>query len=100
MWRKPSAMRCAYIRNVDDAGFLLMRCAHSPGTTRVLLANKIIAPLQTQKAKHNPKFYDDMGTFVRFMKLFFGIRLFLGIGGVEIDQTMSGSYSEPKGNSS
>ena len=57
-----------YIRDVDDAGFLLMRCVHSPGTTRFFLANKIIVPLQTQKTKPNLIFYDDMGTFVRFNK--------------------------------
>ena len=56
VWRKSSAMRAAlpfsaavrcahiHIRDVDDAGFLLMLCVHSPGATRVLLANKIIVP--------------------------------------------------------
>ena len=41
-----AAVRCAHIhiRDVDDAGFLLMLCVHSPGATRVLLANKIIVP--------------------------------------------------------
>ena len=79
VWRKPSAMRaclllaaalrCAYIRDVDNAGFLLMRCAHLPGTTRALLA-KIIVPFRTQTNKPNHKKMKDMGTFVRFMKLF------------------------------
>ena len=64
MWRKPSVMRCAYIRDVDYAGFLLMRCVHSPGTTRVLLANKIVVPLQTKKTNPLPILFDDMGTFV------------------------------------
>ena len=53
---KPSAMPCAYIRDVDDAGFLLTRCIHSPGTTRVLLTNKIVVALQTLKTKPNPEF--------------------------------------------
>ena len=39
MWRKQSAMRCACIRDADDAGFLTMRCVHSSGTTRVHLAS-------------------------------------------------------------
>ena len=43
------------ICEVDYAGFLLMRCVHSSGTTRGLLANKITVPLQTQKTKPNPK---------------------------------------------
>ena len=78
MWRKPSAMRCAYIRDVDDdAGCLPMRCVHLPGSNRVLVAIKIIiassiVPLQTQKTKPIPIFCDDTGTFVRFMKLYFG----------------------------
>ena len=65
MWRKASAMRaclllaaaarCAHVRDVDFAGFLLMGCVHSPGTTRVLLANKIIVPFQTPKTKPNPQ---------------------------------------------
>ena len=55
MCRKPSAMRCMYIGDVDGVGFLLLRCANSPGTTRVLLANKIIIPLQTPKTKSNPE---------------------------------------------
>ena len=64
VWRKPSAMRaclllaaalrCAYVRDVDNAGFLLMRCAHLPGTTRALLA-KIIVPFRTQKNEPNHK---------------------------------------------
>ena len=49
-----AAVRCAYIRDVDDAGFLLMRCVYSPGATRVLLAG-IIAPFLTQETKLNPK---------------------------------------------
>ena len=55
VWHKPSVMRCAYIRDADYAGFLLMRCVHSPGTTRILLANKIIVPIQTPKNEPNPK---------------------------------------------
>ena len=53
------------------ASFLLVRCVHSPGATRVLLANKIIVPFQTQETKPNPKKNEDMGTFVRFWSLFF-----------------------------
>ena len=60
---KPSAMPCAYIRDVDDAGFLLTRCVHSPGTTRALLTNNIALPLQTQKAKPNPKLLRRYGHF-------------------------------------
>ena len=46
-------VRCAYMRDVDVAGFLLNICVHSPGTTRVLLANLIIVSFQTQKPKLN-----------------------------------------------
>ena len=48
-------MRCWIMRDVYYAGFMFMRCVHSPGTTRVLLANKIIIPLQTPKTKSNPE---------------------------------------------
>ena len=65
-------MRCWNMRGVYNAGFMFMRCVHSPGTTRVLLANKIIVPLQTQNPNPIPTVYDDMGTFVGLMKLFFG----------------------------
>ena len=41
-----AVVRCACIRDGDVAGFLLMRCAHSPGTTRVLLTNSVIFPFQ------------------------------------------------------
>ena len=37
-----TAIRYAYTRDVDDAGLLFMRCVHSPGATRVLLANVIV----------------------------------------------------------
>ena len=39
--------------SIDYAGFLLMRCIHSPGATRVILGNKIVLFL-TQEPKPNP----------------------------------------------
>ena len=41
--------------DVDDSGFLRMRCVNSPGATRVPQANKIIVPLQPPKNKPNAK---------------------------------------------
>ena len=91
VWRKPSAMRvalllaaavrCAYIRDVDDAGFFLI--VRSPGATRVLLANDIIVPFPTLEAQPNPKKIEDMGHFRSilepvFWKLSF---FFCGSGG-------------------
>ena len=49
-----AAVRCAYTRDVDGAGFLLVRCVHSPGAIRVLLVNKIIVPLRNQKKPEKP----------------------------------------------
>ena len=53
----------AYIRNVDDAGFLLLRCVHSPGTTRVRLANEMVVALQAPKYKPNLKILLRYGHF-------------------------------------
>ena len=65
------------IRDRDDAGFLLMRCVHSPGTTRVLLANIIF---HSKPKKTNPiqKHSEDTGTLVPFLKLFLEVDYFLG----------------------
>ena len=80
VWRKLSAMPCAYIRDVDDAGFLIMRCVHSPGTARVLLANKIVVPLQTQKTKPNPKHLWRYGHFRPIYEAVFWKLTIFGIG--------------------
>ena len=96
VWRKPSAMRaglllaasvcCAYIYDVGDTGFLLVRCVHSPGATRVLLANTIIVPFLTQETEPNPnkKPPRDLGTFVRFLEPNFFMLSFFGGSGQKI----------------
>ena len=56
----------AYIRDADDAGFLLRRCVHSPGAINavVFLANIIIVRFQTRKSKPNSFCMQDMGVLV------------------------------------
>ena len=62
----------AYIRDVDYAGFLLMRCVHSPGPTELWFGSK------PKKANPIPPKMEDMGTSVRFWALVFGKLIILG----------------------
>ena len=56
-----AAVRCAHIRDVDNAGLLLMRCVRSPGTTRVLMTNKVM--FHSVKTKPSPRTLSRYGHF-------------------------------------
>ena len=79
---------CTYqVRDVDDAGFLLTRCVHSPRVIRVILANKIIVWFQTQKQTQSPPKWKIWALSADVGSRFFGRSLFLGTGGTENGQT-------------
>ena len=63
----------AYLRDVDDAAFLLRRCVIRPGQLRVVLANRVFVRFQTEKGKPNPKRIGRYGRFGPILgPVFFG----------------------------
>ena len=64
------AVRCAYIRGVDEASFLLMRYFHSPGATRSSQLD--YSSIRNRRSQTQYKKIEDTGNFVRFWNPIFG----------------------------